>query len=136
MSDYVHNKQILYPITEEYLKERDLEDAWDLEFTAEFKAASHQVAKLPHCRLKIECMKDAMFIAIELFSSDGEESGDFGRSRFLSDTEQKKYAKYFALALGDVIDPKKLKYADYCYYSCCESPNYYDDSCDDFYEEK
>ena len=136
MSDYVHNKQILYPITEEYLKERDLEDAWDLEFTAEFKAASHQVAELPHGRLKIECMKDAMFIAIELFSSDGEESCDFGRSRFLSDTEQKKYAKYFELALGGVIDPKKLKYADYCYYDCCESPNYYDDSCDDFYEEK
>ena len=41
----------------------------------------------------------------------GEEGGDFGRSRMLTDAEQEKYKKIFSDYLND-IDSKKFKYSD------------------------
>ena len=86
MSDYVRNKQVLYPVTKELLEKLNCSDAYDLEekfpagskFTTEGFIDYSGTGECNHYR------------AYELSSTYGDESGDFGRSRFLKPSEQVK----------------------------------------------
>lgn len=126
MSDYVHNKSIMYPIDCTTL---GIKDAWDLEEKLPEALKNHWDNKYPH--FEIEAMVDYdgngdcnYYLSLVLDSTYGRESGDFGRNRTLSPTEQEKYKKIFEQVIPNV-DPSKLKYVDYCYYNCCESEDYY-----------
>ena len=122
MSDYVRNKQVLYPVTKELLEKLNCDDAYDLE--ERFSAGS---------KFTVEGFVDYSgtgnynkYLAYELSSTYGDESGDFGRSRFLRPSEQEKYKKLFGEIIPeDLIDPSLFKYVDYCYYNCCECDDYY-----------
>ena len=122
MSDYVRNKQVLYPVTKELLEKLNCDDAYDLE--ERFSAGS---------KFTVEGFVDYSgtgnynkYLAYELSSTYGDESGDFGRSRFLRPSEQEKYKKLFGEIIPeDFIDPSLFKYVDYCYYNCCECDDYY-----------
>ena len=122
MSDYVRNKQVLYPVTKELLEKLNCKDIYDLEdrcqFNSNFKA---------ECFVDYEGTKDYnKYLAYELDSDYGVESGEFGRSRFLKPSEQEKYKKLFSEVIPeDLIDPSLFKYVDYCYYNCCEADDYY-----------
>ena len=122
MSDYVRNKQVLYPITKELLEKLNCMDAYDLE--EKFPARS---------KFEVEGFIDYSgtknynrYLAYELDSNYGTESGEFGRARFLKPAEQEKYKKLFSEVIPeDLIDPTLFKYVDYCYYNCCEADDYY-----------
>jgi hypothetical protein len=117
MSDYVRNKAVMYPI-DEVLSDKlygELEEPFFIEAFDDGKNINH-------------------YLCYKLYCTYGEESGDFGRSRVLSETEQEKYSKLFSDYLND-IDPKLFKYVDYCYYNCCECDDYYLNGNDDFYNE-
>lgn len=122
MSDYVRNKQVLYPVTKELLEKLNCNDAYDLE--EKFPSKSN---------FTIEGFVDYSgtknynrYLAYELDSNYGIESGEFGRSRFLKPAEQEKYKKLFSEVIPkDLIDPSLFKYVDYCYYNCCEADDYY-----------
>ena len=122
MSDYVRHTQVLYPVTKELLEKLNCDDAYDLE--ERFSAGS---------KFTVEGFVDYSgtgnynkYLAYELSSTYGEESGDFGRSRFLRSSEQEKYKKLFGEVIPeDLIDPSLFKYVDYCYYNCCECDDYY-----------
>lgn len=122
MSNYVRNKQVLYPVTKELLEKLNCDDAYDLE--ERFSAGS---------KFTVEGFVDYSgtgnynkYLAYELSSTYGEERGDFGRSRFLRSSEQEKYKKLFGEVIPeDLIDPSLFKYVDYCYYNCCECDDYY-----------
>ena len=122
MSDYVRNKQVLYPVTKELLEKLNCDDAYDLE--ERFSAGS---------KFTVEGFVDYSgtgnynkYLAYELSSTYGDESGDFGGSRFLRPSEQEKYKKLFGEVIPeDLIDPSLFKYVDYCYYNCCECDDYY-----------
>ena len=122
MSDYVHNKQVLYPITRELLDKMGVADSSEIE--DKLYPADH---------LDMEYFVDYSgtgesneYLAYELYSDYGEESGDFGRSRFLTEKEQEKYKELFSEVIPeDLIDPSLFKYVDYCYYNCCEADDYY-----------
>lgn len=122
MSDYVRNKQVLYPVTKELLEKLNCKDIYDLEdkcpFNSNFKAESF---------VDYEGTGDCnRYLAWELFHDYGAEAGDFGRSRFLKPSEQEKYKKLFSEVIPeDLIDPTLFKYVDYCYYNCCEADDYY-----------
>lgn len=117
MSDYVRNKAVMYPIDEV------LSDKLDAELEMPFF---------------IEVFDDDnnlnYYLCYELYHTYGKESGDFGRSRALSETEKEKYNKIFSDYLND-IDTKLFKYVDYCYYNCCKCIDYYLGNFDDFYNE-
>ena len=117
MSDYVRNKAVMYPI------DGKLADTLDNEIEEPFF---------------IECFDDGnkinYYLCYELYHTYGEESGDFGRNRTLSETEQIKYSHLFSDYLND-INASLFKYVDYCYYNCCECYDYYLDKDDDFYNE-
>lgn len=118
MSDYVRNKAVMYPI-----KDTDLFDKLDEEIEEPFF---------------LEVFDDNTnlnyYLCYGLYHTYGEESGDFGRSRVLTEAEQEKYGNLFSDYLND-IDTKLFKYVDYCYYNCCECIDYYLGSFDDFYNE-
>ena len=122
MSDYVRNKQVLYPVTKELLEKLNCVDAYDLEdrFPAGSKFTTEGFIDYSGTG---ECNH---YLAYELSSTYGEETGDFGRSRFLKPSEQEKYKKIFSEVIPeDLINPTLFKYADYCYYNCCEADDYY-----------
>lgn len=122
MSDYVRNKQVLYPVTKELLEKLNCKDIYDLEDRCPF-----------HSNFKAECFVDYegtgdcnRYLAWELSHDYGAEAGDFGRARFLKPSEQEKYKKIFSEVIPeDLIDPTLFKYVDYCYYNCCEADDYY-----------
>ena len=122
MSDYERNKQVLYPVTKELLEKLNCNDIYDIE--EKFPAKSN---------FTIEGLVDYSgtknynrYLAYELDSNYGVESGEFGRSRFLKPSEQEKYKKLFSEVIPeDLIDPTLFKYVDYCYYNCCEADDYY-----------
>ena len=122
MSDYVRKKHVWYPVTKELLEKLNCKDIYDLEdrcqFNSNFKA---------ECFVDYEGTKDYnKYLAYELDSDYGVESGEFGRSRFLKPSEQEKYKKLFSEVIPeDLIDPSLFKYVDYCYYNCCEADDYY-----------
>ena len=122
MSDYVRNKQVLYPVTKELLKKLNCDDIYDLE--ANFPARSNFEAEgfIDYSGTK----NYNQYLAYELDSDYGTESGEFGRARFLKPAEQEKYKKIFSDVIPeDLIDPTLFKYVDYCYYDCCEADDYY-----------
>ena len=126
MSDYVHNKAVMYPIDCAAL---GITDAWDLEEKIPEALKDRWNNKYPY--LEIEAMVDYAgngdcnyYLSLVLGSTYGEDCGDFGRNRTLSLTEQVKYKEIFKQVIPNV-DPSKLKYVDYCYYNCCESEDYY-----------
>lgn len=122
MSDYVRNKQVLYPITKELLEKLNCDDVYDLE--ERFSAGSKFNAE---GFIDYDGTKNYnQYLAYTLDSDYGAESGDFGRSRFLRSSEQEKYKKLFGEVIPeDLIDPSLFKYVDYCYYNCCECDDYY-----------
>ena len=110
MSDYVRNKQVLYPVTKELLKKLNYDDIYDLEekFPAGSKFEAEGFIDYSGTR---ECN---YYLAYELSSTYSDESGDFGRSRFLKSSEQEKYKKIFSEVIPeDLIDPTLFKYVDY-----------------------
>lgn len=122
MSDYIHNKQVLYPITKDLLEKLNCGDSYDLEEKFNIKGKFGTEGFIDYEGTK----NYNEYISYELSSTYGEENGDFGRSRFLTASEQKKYKKIFSEVLPeDLIDPSLFKYVDYCYYNCCEADDYY-----------
>ena len=122
MSDYVRKKQVLYPVTKELLKKLNCDDIYDLE--EKFPARSKFEAEgfIDYSGTK----NYNQYLAYELDSDYGTESGEFGRARFLKPAEQEKYKKIFSDVIPeDLIDPSLFKYVDYCYYNCCEADDYY-----------
>ena len=122
MSDYVRNKQVLYPVTKELLEKLNCDDIYNLE--EKFPARSKFEAEgfIDYSGTK----KYNQYLAYELDSDYGAESGEFGRSRFLKPSEQEKYKRLFSEIIPeDFIDPTLFKYVDYCYYNCCEADDYY-----------
>ena len=139
MSDYCRTKAIMYPLgnakaADALCKSLGAEDRWDLE---ELKPELFKRVKgKPY--FEIEVMADdnwdcTYYLSYVLFYSYGEDAGEFGRNRFLSQAEQEKYKAIFEQVLPEV-DTSKLKYVDYCYYNACESPDFYN-SHDDFNDE-
>lgn len=122
MSDYVRNKQVLYPVTKELLGKLNCDDIYDL--AERFPSGSNFTSE---GFIDYEGTKRYNeYLAYELSSTYGEENGDFGRARFLKPAEQEKYKKIFSEVIPeDLIDSSLFKYVDYCYYNCCESDDYY-----------
>ena len=122
MSDYVRKKQVLYPVTKELLKKLNCDDIYDLEENFPARSKFEAEGFIDYSGTK----NYNQYLAYELDSDYGTESGEFGRARFLKPAEQEKYKKIFSDVIPeDLIDPSLFKYVDYCYYNCCEADDYY-----------
>lgn len=125
MSVYVKYKQIMYPITEDDIKKigfNDFEDYWDT-FSWNYQENDNFELQLPVAEVNSKWIYN-YYLCYILEYEWGANCSDFGRSRFLTPTEQEKYKEIFSKKLKDV-DPSKFKLVDFCYYNGCDAPDYY-----------
>ena len=121
MSDYLRTKAVLYPITEEQADKIDKilppydTTPWHIEGLDDGKKINY-------------------YLSYELDSTYGEDSGDFGFSRKLTEKEVEVFnPEFMSIFFKYNIDQKDrivyssdlLKYVDWCYYNCCEAEDYY-----------
>ena len=130
MSDYCRTKAVMYPIGDDdaldaFCKSLGAEDQFDLE---DLKPELFNFDKgKPHFEIEVMDGRGSnytYYLSYVLFYKYGADCGEFGRSRFLSQTEQEKYEPIFKQVLP-TVDAGKLKYVDYCYYNASESPDFY-----------
>lgn len=124
MSDYSRTKAIVYPVSSEDCDKLD-------------KLLSNEMKNLSYWDNKnmigfgcdiFDTHELRYYLIYQLYHSYGEESGDFGSNRLLNEKETAYWTEKFKPvleAIGIEIDPKKLKYLDWCYYNACESLDYY-----------
>ena len=72
----------------------------------------------------MECTDKGYYIDWVYYSTYGEESGDFGFARTLTQKELDVIKPYFD-KLCVIYKDEDLRVVNYCYYNCCEAPDYY-----------
>lgn len=124
MSDYCRNKVVRLKASEDRLGVKDI---WDLatKYPDLFTLSRDKKFEISPT--------ESNFVDYVLYSSYGEECGDFGRTRRLSEKEVEKYIQIFKQICPDV-KAEDLRYVDYCWYNGCEAPDYFDEA-DEFYDE-
>ncbi len=60
--------------------------------------------------------------------------GEYGKTRALTENEKEKYLPTFQ-KIDPNINMNYVRLVEFCWYNCCEAPDYYDDENDDFYKE-
>lgn len=60
--------------------------------------------------------------------------GEYGKTRALTENEKAKYLSTFQKIDPD-INMSYVRLVEFCWYNCCEAPDYYDDTRDSFYDE-
>lgn len=60
--------------------------------------------------------------------------GEYGKTRALYESEKMKYESVFR-QLDPDINMDWVRLVEFCWYNCCEAPDYYDDEHDSFYDE-
>lgn len=124
MSDYVHNKVIRLPFPKEIFKKCNTTDAYDCEsYLSELLGDLWDNNKKNS--FKLSCTDKSYYIDWVYYSTYGEKSGDFGNVRMLSEKELKAIKPYFD-KLQIKYNDKDLRAVEYCYYNCCEAPDFYD----------
>ena len=74
------------------------------------------------------------FIDYVLESEYGADAGDWGKVRELYESEKEKYRPVFQ-QIDPNVNMDKVRLVEFCWYNCCEAPDYYDNTNDTFYEE-
>jgi hypothetical protein len=130
MSDYVHNKVVRLPFPKEIISKCNASDVYDCEpYLKELLGELWDSKK--NNSFKLECTDIGYYIDWVYYSTYGEESGDFGFVRMLTEKELNVIKPYFDKLLVEYKD-SDLRLVDYCYYNCCECTDYYDiESSDD-----
>lgn len=69
-----------------------------------------------------------------LLDKEWDADGEYGKTRSLTENEKLKYLPKFQQIDPDVnMDDVRL--VEFCWYNCCEAPDYYDHMNDPFYDE-
>lgn len=129
MSDYVHEKVVRLPFPKEILEKFDTKDPWDCE-----KYLKELLGDLWENRgynsFKIGFTDTSEYIDWCYYHTYGEESGDWGHVRLLTQKELDVIKPYFD-KLGVSYKDEDLRLVDYCYYNCSEPSDYYNLTADD-----
>lgn len=118
MSDYSRNKVIRLKVTDP-VAQFGVKDLWDLEDKYPDLFGNSDVGKFDIAPTESD------FVDFVLFHSYGEECGDFGYARYLSEEELGKALHLFRKIAPDV-SADDLRYVDYCFYNCTEAPDYFE----------
>ena len=124
MSDYVHNKVVRLPFPKEIMNKCNTSNVYDCEqylkeLLGELWCSSEKNS------FELECTDEGYYIDWVYYSTYGEESGDFGFVRMLTQNELNIIKPYFD-KLEVTYKDEDLRLVNYCYYNCCEAPDYYD----------
>lgn len=117
MSDYRYMKVIRCKVNMDKIAVSSL---WDLEdkFPDLFDVSlSHYFEKA--------VVEEDNYLDYVIESKIDDNSGDWGKSRYLTDNEANKYLILFSQVYPDV-ERNDLRAVEFCWYDCCEAPLYYD----------
>lgn len=132
MSDYVREKVLRLPLQQEdidkILIKFNAKDLWDLYNVAPDLFDYRKDRKFQ------KAPTISNFLDYVLDSDYGEDCGDWGKTRALTENEKTKYKSIFEQVLSDV-DINKVRLVEFCWYNCSEAPDYYDEINDNFYYE-
>lgn len=94
MSDYSRTKAVFYPIDNNVKNQCEIENAWGLQdkYPNAFLNDKFEIESMVDYEGDYDCR---YYLTYPLYHTYGDESGDFGRSRDLTDSEQLKYANIF-----------------------------------------
>ena len=123
MSDYKHETVVRLPFPKELLKKFDTEDPYDCEDYLREKLGDLW-DRTGKNSFKIGYTDEGIYIDWLYYSTYGEESGDWGNARLLTQNELVVIKPYFD-KIGFPYKNEDLRVVDYCYYNCSEPPNYY-----------
>jgi hypothetical protein len=124
MSDYKHNKVIRLPFPKEILEKCNTFDIYDCEsYLKELLGELWNNNKKNSFNL--EYTDSAYYIDWVYYSTYGEESGEWGKVRLLTEKELSTIKPYFD-KLGVSYEDNDLRLVDYCYYNSSEPNDYYD----------
>lgn len=117
MSDYRYMKVIRCKVN---LDKSEVPSLWNLEdkFPDLFDISLPQ-----HFEKAVVEEDDYLDYVIE--SKIDDNSGDWGKSRYLTDNEANKFLPLFKQMLPD-IKKDNLRAVEFCWYDCSEAPLYYD----------
>nr|DAT91259.1 MAG TPA: hypothetical protein [Caudoviricetes sp.] len=140
MSTYVREKVLRIPFEKlfkrcsisDWFTSDDLDDmSWLLEkkFPNEFEYAT--VGKFQTSPTEDEFIDFVLEYEWDSFC------GDFGKVRDLYNIEKENFLPVFQRLNPDFTleNMDNVKVVEFCWYNCCEAPNYYDVEDDDFYKE-
>lgn len=140
MSTYVREKVLRIPmeridtsyikniITEKYPDE-DCEDdfSWYLE-----KALPDVFDYATVGKFQIAPTEEAYFDYV--LEKEWDADGEYGKTRALTENEKAKYLSTFQ-KIDPNINMDWVRLVEFCWYNCCEAPDYYDHMNDSFYDE-
>ncbi len=125
MSDYVHRKAVRVPFPKEILEKCNTKDPYDCEnYLKEILAELWNCQKNTHV-FELGYSDIAYYIDWVYYYTYGETSGDFGTARYLTDNELNTIKPYFD-KLNINYKNEDLRVVEYCYYNCCDPPDYYE----------
>lgn len=133
MSDYKHNKVVRLPLPKEIIDKCNVDDVGDYEsYLKELLGELWDRRKKTGFKLEYTD-KGCYYIDWVYYSTYGEESGEFGFVRLLTQKELDVIKPYFD-KLGVDYKNEDLRVVNYCYYNCCDTPDFYDiENIDDSY---
>ena len=130
MSDYVREKVLRIPLERLNLvfTEDEMDDlSWSIEkrFPDIF-----DYAEAGKFQLAPTYSQFVDYVLEHEYGADGE----YGKTRALTDREKEKYRPVFQRINPDV-NMDFVRLVEFCWYNCCEAPDYYDETKDRFYDE-
>jgi len=129
MSDYKHEKVIRLPFPKKILEICNTSDVDECDEYLKNKLGEFWEHN-DNNSFKLGYTDKAYYIDWLYYETYGEESGDWGNVRLLTDKELEVITPYFN-KLGVVYEDNDLRVVDYCYYNCSEPNDYYKINGDD-----
>jgi hypothetical protein len=129
MSDYKHEKLVRFPFPKDMIKGLNFEDIWDFEPYLRDKLGDLYDNENKNS-FRLECIGDSWYIDWLYYSTYGEQSGDWGSVRLLTQKELDVIVPYFN-KLEVVFRDEDLRVVEYCYYNGAEPDDHYNLDLDD-----
>lgn len=140
MSDYVKYKVLRKPLTSSAVDELAKRVATELEQTEDYvkddltwctERAFPELFSYGECGKFMFAPTCDTFLDYVIDHEYGAE-GEYGKIRDLYEGEKAKYLSVFQKVLPDT-DMEDVRLIEYCFYNCCEAPDYYELKDDPFY---
>ena len=133
MSDYQRTKVVRYPLTKEELMKLIGSDGDDVTYDLEKKFPNLVKYATPG-KFYWGMTWPKTFLDYCIEAEYGADAVEWGKIREVTQNEKQNYGNLFRQILP-VLNEDDLRVVEYCYYNCCEAPDYYDIKDDPFYKE-
>lgn len=140
MSTYVREKVLRVPMDKidlsliiNGIKEKFPNEDIDDDFTFYLEAAFPDLFDYATIG-KFQCSPTETPFIDYMLDHEYDASGEFGKTRALSESEKAKYLPVFQ-KIDPNIDMNFVRLVEFCWYNGCEADDYYDEVNDSFYDE-